>query len=98
MTRINIKNASIYKKYIPLLNRFMKTISLKLDESIFNDTEEIIEKLKLPRNRYINEAVRVYNQLNKRRLLKNQFKEESAASAIDSMELLAEMELLQDEN
>ncbi len=76
----------------------MKTLSLKLDESIFKDTEEITEKLKLPRNRYINEAVRVYNQLNKRRLLKNQFREESEASAIDSLEILREMELLQDEN
>ena len=76
----------------------MKTLSLKLDETIFHETEEITEQLKLPRNRYINEAISIYNQLNKRKLLKNKLREESKLSAIDSMEILLEMELLQDEN
>ncbi len=76
----------------------MKTLSLKLDETIFHETEEITEQLKLPRNRYINEAISIYNQLNKRKILKNKLREESKLSAIDSMEILMEMELLQDEN
>lgn len=76
----------------------MKTLSLKLDETIFHETEEITEQLKLPRNRYINEAISIYNQLNKRKILKGKLKTESKLSAIDSMEILAEMELLQDEN
>ena len=44
----------------------MKTLSLKLDDKIFDEAEIITEKLKLPRNRYINEAVRIYNLFNKR--------------------------------
>lgn len=46
----------------------MKTLSLKLDDHIFEEAEEITAKLQLARNRYINEAVRVYYIYNKRRL------------------------------
>ena len=35
----------------------MKTISLKVDDSIFGDTEQIVALKKKPRNRYINEAI-----------------------------------------
>ena len=35
----------------------MKTLSLKLDDDIFDDAEEMTSKLKMARNRYINEAV-----------------------------------------
>jgi predicted transcriptional regulator len=35
----------------------MKTLSLKLDDKIFDEAEEITAKLHLARNRYINEAV-----------------------------------------
>ena len=31
----------------------MKTLSLKLDDKIFDETEEITSQLKLARNRYI---------------------------------------------
>ena len=55
----------------------MKTISLKLDESIFNDTENILENIKKPRNRYINEAIEHYNLLQKRILLQKKLHFES---------------------
>ena len=45
----------------------MKTLSLKLDDQIFDDAEEMTAKLKLARNRYINEAVSIYNLFNKRK-------------------------------
>ena len=76
----------------------MKTLSLKLDESIFEDTEEITSKMKLARNRYINEALRVYNLFNKRRILKEQLSKESKLVASDSMDILAEFEKLIDED
>ena len=41
----------------------MKTLSLKLDDEIFKDAEEMTSKLNLARNRYINEAVSIYNLL-----------------------------------
>lgn len=76
----------------------MKSLSLKLDDEIFEETEEITSKLNLARNRYINEAVRIYNMLNKRRILKAQLVKESQLSSGDSMEVLKEFELLMDED
>jgi predicted transcriptional regulator len=76
----------------------MKNISLKLDDDIFADTEKITAKLKRTRNRYINEAVNIYNAINKRRLLKKQMQKESLEGAADAMEILAEFERLEDES
>ena len=76
----------------------MKTLSLKLDDKIFDETEEVTTKLKLARNRYINEAVSIYNLFNKRRLLKKQLTKESKLTSNDSMEILAEFEKFVDEN
>jgi len=76
----------------------MKTLSLKLDDKTFDEAEEITSKLQLARNRYINEAVSIYNLFNKRRLLKKQLTKESKRTSEDSMEVLAEFEKLIDEN
>jgi predicted transcriptional regulator len=76
----------------------MKTLSLKLDDQIFDEAEEITSKLKLARNRYINEAVSIYNKFNKRRILKKQLQKESKLVAKDSMDILHEFEKLIDEN
>lgn len=76
----------------------MKTLSLKLDDKIFDETEEVTSKLKLARNRYINEAVSIYNLFNKRRLLKKQLTKESKLTSNDSMEILAEFEKFVDGN
>ncbi len=76
----------------------MKTLSLKLDDKIFEDTEAVTAKLNLARNRYINEAVSLYNSFNKRRLLKKQLSKESNLVSSDSMEVLAEFEKFVDEN
>ena len=76
----------------------MKTLSLKLDDKTFEEAEEITSKLHLARNRYINEAVSIYNLYNKRRLLKKQLMKESERTSTDSMEILAEFEKLIDEN
>ena len=76
----------------------MKILSLKLDDEIFDEAEEITTKLKLARNRYINEAVSVYNQYNKRKLLKKQLANESKLISKDSLEILHEFEKLIDAN
>jgi len=76
----------------------MKTLSLKLDDKIFDDAEEMTSKLKLARNRYINEAVSIYNLYNRRRLLKNQLMKESKLTSKDSMDILHEFEKLIDED
>ena len=76
----------------------MKTLSLKLDDKIFDEAEELTSKLKLARNRYINEAVSIYNLYNKRRLLKKQLMKESKMTSKDSMDILHEFEKLIDED
>jgi len=74
----------------------MKTLSLKLDNKIFDETEQITCSLKLARNRYINEAVNMYNLYNKRKLLKKQLVKESTLTSNDAMEVLREFEKLID--
>jgi len=74
----------------------MKTLSLKLDDGIFADSEKITAELKVARNRYINEAVKIYNLYNKKRLLKSRLLKESKAVRLDSMEVLSEFERLID--
>lgn len=76
----------------------MKTLSLKLDDATFDDAEEITAQLKLARNRYINEAVSIYNQFNKRKLLKSQLAKESKIVGKDSLAILYEFEKFVDEN
>jgi hypothetical protein len=76
----------------------MKTLSLKLDDDIFEEAEEITSKLNLARNRYINEAVSIYNRVNKKRLLKKQLEKESLLTSNDSLDVLHEFEMLLDEN
>ena len=76
----------------------MKNLSLKMDDSIFSETEKIVTRIKKNRNRYINEAVDFYNILQKRKILANQLQKESKLVQEQSMKVLAEFEKLQDEN
>ncbi|MBM4277308.1 MAG: hypothetical protein FJ110_19530 [Deltaproteobacteria bacterium] len=69
-----------------------KNLSLKLQDGIFKETEQVLKKVKRPRNAYINEAVHFYNRLMARRLLKNKLMRESNIVAADSMSVLEEFE------
>jgi hypothetical protein len=73
----------------------MKNRSLKLDDAVFQETEAIVEKLGINQNRYINEAVQYYNQIQKRKLLAGQLKKESRFVRKESMMVLAEFERLE---
>jgi predicted transcriptional regulator len=73
----------------------MKTISLKIDDSIFGETEKILARMKKPRNRYINEAIEYYNQFQKRLLIEKRLKKESALVKDDSISVLNEFEELE---
>lgn len=70
----------------------MKAVSLKIDESIFSETEKILSELKMPRNRYINEAINCYNRLQRKKLIENQLKIDSYAVREESMNILREFE------
>ena len=76
----------------------MKTLSLKLYDPIYEEAEEITLHLKIARNRYINEAVNLYNIYQKRRILKSQLSQESNLVSENSLEILKEFELLRDED
>ena len=66
-----------------------------MDESVFGDTENILEKVKKSRNRYINEALDYYNKYQERLLLEKRLKIESAIVSEDSMEVLGEFEAIE---
>jgi predicted transcriptional regulator len=70
----------------------MKNVSLKIDDSIFRETEKILSRIKKPRNRYINEAIAYYNRIQKRLLLEKKLKKESELVKQDSMTVLHEFE------
>ena len=70
----------------------MRAISLKMDELIFEETEKILLVNKKPRNRYINEAVRYYNHIQRKSFLGKILQKESQAVAASSMEVLEEFE------
>ncbi len=72
----------------------MKSLSLKLDDKTYEETEKVIAQLNLSRNRYINEALNLYNQFQKRRLIRSQLKKESKLIASDSLIILSEFEKL----
>jgi len=76
----------------------MKTLSLKLDDNIFNETEMMLSKVKKSRNRYINEAVDYYNRINNRNLIAQKLIKESKLVRKESLVVLAEFEGLSDED
>jgi predicted transcriptional regulator len=74
-----------------------KSLSLKVQDEIFEETERVLKKVKRPRNAYINEAIHFYNKLIARRLLKNRLVRESNIVAADSMVVLEEFEKFEED-
>lgn len=76
----------------------MKNLSLKLDDDIFLETEKVVEKLGTTRNRYINEALEIYNRYYNRKFLRDQLVKESRAAYGSSRDIIDEYERLIDED
>jgi len=72
----------------------MKTLSLKLDDSVFSETEQVINHIKKSRNRYINEALDFYNKVQKRKLLASKLEKESKLTKDESLKVLHEFEII----
>ena len=70
----------------------MKIVSLKIDDSIFGETERILAVMKKPRNRYINDAIEYYNKHQKRVILEKKLLKESELVKINSLGVLQEFE------
>jgi len=75
----------------------MRTISLKLDESIFEETQTILSTSKKPRNRYINEALSYYNRIQARLQLEQTLLRESQAVYASSLEVITDFEKIDDD-
>jgi hypothetical protein len=75
----------------------MKTLSLKLDEVVFEETEQLLEQIKMPRNRYINEAINFYNNIQKKKIQKKQLAFESSLVGEESISVLKEFENLDED-
>jgi hypothetical protein len=76
----------------------MKTLSLKLDDSIFGETEKILTKIQKSRNKYINEAVEFYNKYQRNKLIEEILKYESKMTQEDSLTILKEFEKMEYED
>ena len=74
----------------------MKNLSLKLDDDVFLETEKVVETLGTTRNRYINEALAIYNKYYQRKLLREQLVKESKAAYGSSKAILDEYERMID--
>lgn len=70
----------------------MKTLSLKLDDTILNETEKIINRIIKPRKRYISEAIEHYNKIQRNQILEKRLKIESNMVKEDSMNFLNDFE------
>lgn len=73
----------------------MKTVSLKIDDTILGDTEKILSSVRISRNKYINEAIEYYNKVQKRKILEMKLKAESDLVKIDSLKVLSEFEIIE---
>ena len=74
----------------------MKTLSLKLKETIFDEVERVVRNIHTSRNAYINEALQFYNKLNQRKLLRKKLQQESKLARAASLEVLSEFEKIID--
>ncbi len=55
----------------------MKKLSVKLEDEVIKEADKIASALKLTTNRYINEAISMYNVFNRKHILKRRFVKES---------------------
>lgn len=76
----------------------MKILSLKLDDSIYQETEQLLEMINKPRNRYINEALEYYNQFQRKKIISKQLILESKIVSEESIKVLREFEKLEDDD
>ena len=74
----------------------MKSLSLKIEDSIINETDELIKDIKISRNQYINQAIAFYNNIKKKNKIEKQLRDSSKLVAKNSMEVLKEFEELEE--
>lgn len=73
-----------------------KALSLKMADDIFDDTEKVLKRIRMPRNAYINRAVAFYNTIHKRLLTKKRFQKDVALLRGETQGFLKSFDDLQD--
>jgi predicted transcriptional regulator len=74
-----------------------KAVSLKLQDDVFQEAEEVLRRTRRSRNAYFNDAIRFYNKLWERKSLKRALAAESTLVAADSLAVLEAFEQMEDE-
>lgn len=74
-----------------------KLISIKIDPKTLEETDIMVSKLGMSRNKYINEAIEAYTKAKKRAELEEQIRKASFLVREESMKVLAEFEALEDD-
>ena len=72
------------------------SISLNIRENLFNETEKLRRQLNMARTAYINEAIKYFNEANRRDLIKKRLEFESKLVSKESKKILKEMEMLEE--
>lgn len=95
-----LSSFDIQKRYLNLAEKFknMKTLSLRLSDTVFIETEKVVSIIKKPRNKYISEALEYYNKIQKQSLLAKRLEKESKLVKDESMIVLSEFEALHEDN
>lgn len=69
-----------------------KSLSLKVKDEIFSETETLRKTVNKSRNKYINDAIDFFNKMQRRSLLKIKLGRESKLVSQESLEILDEFE------
>ena len=70
----------------------MNIVSLKINDTIFGETEKILLTIGISRNKYINDAIEYYNNIQRKKILEKRINVESKLVEEDSMVVLKDFE------
>jgi hypothetical protein len=71
-----------------------KSLSLTLDEAVLREVDEGAHALHVPRETFLEQAIRSYTRLISKRSLRSRLRNESALTAQESMHILKEFEAI----
>lgn len=78
--------------FISINDENMKTVSFKIKDSIFKETEKLLSQLKKPWDNYINEALDYYNSFQKQSILEKKLNKESDLIKADLLNILEDFD------
>jgi metal-responsive CopG/Arc/MetJ family transcriptional regulator len=70
----------------------MKVLSLKLKDDVFEELESVMQRVSVSRNAYINEAIRFYNKMHRKQIIRKQIRYASKLVGEQSLKMAQELE------